>query len=89
VLINIKKINKNEFMVIVKKKKITEHVVVLSDLTLKKLTKNLKTKEELLMFSFEFLLEREDNTSILGTFELSEISRYFPDFSCYIENWLK
>ena len=76
-------------MVIVKKKKITEHVVVLSDLTLKKLTKNLKTKEELLMFSFEFLLEREDNTSILGTFELSEISRYFPDFSCYIENWLK
>ena len=88
-LINIKKINKNEFMVIVKKKKITEHVVVLSDLTLKKLTKNLKTKEELLMFSFEFLLEREDNTSILGTFELSEISRYFPDFSCYIENWLK
>ena len=88
-LINIKKINKNEFMVIVKKKKITEHVVVLSDLTLKKLTKNLKTKEELLMFSFEFLLEREDNTSILGTFELSEISRYFPDFSCCIENWLK
>ena len=88
-LIDIKKINKNEFMVIVKKKKITEHVVVLSDLTLKKLTKNLKTKEELLMFSFEFLLEREDNTSILGTFELSEISRYFPDFSCYIENWLK
>ena len=88
-LIDIKKINKNEFMVIVKKKKITEHVVVLSDLTLKKLTKNLKTKEELLMFSFEFLLEKEDNTSILRTFELSEISRYFPDFSCYIENWLK
>ena len=76
-------------MVIVKKKTITEHVVVLSDLTLKKLTNNLKTKEELLMFSFEFLLEREDNTSILGTFELSEISRYFPDFSCYIENWLR
>ncbi len=87
--INIKKINNNEFVVIVKKKTITEHVVVLSDLTLKKLTKNLKTKEELLMFSFEFLLEREDNTSILGTFELSEISRYFPDFSCYIENWLR
>ena len=87
--INIKKINNNEFVVIVKKKTITEHVVVLSDLTLKKLTKNLKTKEELLMFSFEFLLEKEDNTSILRTFELSEISGYFPDFSSYIEKWLK
>tara|TARA_B100001027_G_scaffold131020_1_gene90713 strand:+ start:515 stop:784 length:270 start_codon:yes stop_codon:yes gene_type:complete len=89
VLINVKKINNNEFMVIVKRKTITEHVVVLSDQTLKKLTKNLKTKEELLTFSFKFLLEREDNTSILGTFELSEISKYFPDFSCHIEKWLK
>ncbi len=88
-LIDIKKINNNEFRVVVKKKTITEHVVVLSDQTLKKLTKNLKTKEELLMFSFEFLLEKEDNTSILKTFELSEISRYFQDFSCYIEKWLK
>ena len=88
-LIDIKKINNNEFRVVVKKKTITEHFVVLSDQTLKKLTKNLKTKEELLMFSFEFLLEKEDNTSILRTFELSEISRYFTDFSCYIEKWLK
>ena len=76
-------------MVIVKKKTITEHVVVLSDQTLKKLTKNLKTKEELLTFSFKFLLEREDNTSILGTFELSEISKFFPDFLYHIEKWLK
>lgn len=88
-LIDIKKINNNEFRVVVKKKTITEHVVLLSDQTYKKLTKNLKTKEELLMFSFEFLLEKEDNTSILRTFELSEILRYFPDFSCYIEKWLK
>jgi len=88
-LIDIKKINNNEFRVVVKKKTITEHVVLLSDQTYKKLTKNLKTKEELLMFSFEFLLEKEDNTSILKTFELSEISRYFPDFSSYIEKWLK
>ena len=88
-LINIKKINNNEFRVVVKKKTITKHIVVLSDQTFKKLTKNLKTKEELLMFSFEFLLEKEDNTSILGTFELSEISKYFPDFSSCIKKWLK
>ena len=88
-LIDIKKINNNEFRVVVKKKTITEHVVVLSDQTLKKLTNNTKTKEELLKFSFEFLLEKEDNTAILGTFELSEISKYFSDFSCHIEKWLK
>ena len=88
-LINIQKINNNEFRVVVKKKTITEHFVVLSDQTLKKLTRNLKTKEELLMFSFEFLLDKEDNTSILRTFELSEISKYFPDFSRHIEKWLK
>ena len=86
-LINIKKINNDKFRVVVKKKTITDHIVVLSDRTLKKLTSNLKTKEELLKFSFEFLLEKEDNTAILGTFELSEISKYFPDFSCHIEKW--
>ena len=88
-LINIKKINNNKFRVVVKKKTITDHVVVLSDQTLKKQTNNLKNKQELLKFSFEFLLEKEDNTAILGTFELSEISKYFSDFSCHIEKWLK
>tara|TARA_B100000989_G_scaffold287258_1_gene256719 strand:- start:7 stop:276 length:270 start_codon:yes stop_codon:yes gene_type:complete len=87
--INIKKINNNKFRIVVRKKTITDHVVLLSDQTLKKLTNNLKTKEELLKFSFEFLLEKEDNTAILGTFELSEISKYFSDFSCHIEKWLK
>ena len=88
-LINIKQINNNEFSVIVKKKMVTEHTVIISDQTLHKLTKNLKTKEELLKFSFEFLLEKEDNTSILETFELLEILKYFPDFSSHIEQWIK
>ncbi len=30
--------------------------------------------------SFEFLLEREPNTSILREFDLSEIERYFPEY---------
>ena len=30
--------------------------------------------------SFEFLLEREPNTSILSQFELSVIQRYFPEY---------
>ncbi|HEX3617861.1 MAG TPA: hypothetical protein VHU61_15075 [Solirubrobacteraceae bacterium] len=34
--------------------------------------------ETLVERSFEFLLEREPATSILGRFTLDEISRYFP-----------
>jgi hypothetical protein len=30
--------------------------------------------------AFEFLLERESKESILGSFGLSVIGRYFPDF---------
>ena len=31
--------------------------------------------------SFEFLLAREDNTSILREFDLSTIERYFPEYA--------
>src|SRR5207237_10333319 len=31
--------------------------------------------------SFEFLLAREANTSILREFDLSEIERYFPEYA--------
>ena len=36
--------------------------------------------EVLLKKSFEFLLARESNTSILRSFDLSVIARYFPEF---------
>ena len=36
--------------------------------------------EELIRKSFEFLLERESKESILGRFDLSVISRYFPEY---------
>jgi hypothetical protein len=35
---------------------------------------------ELVKRSFEFLLAREPNTSILREFDLSTIERYFPDY---------
>jgi hypothetical protein len=38
------------------------------------------TVEDLVTRSFEFLLEREPPTSILRTFALPEIQRYFPDY---------
>ncbi len=39
---------------------------------------------DLVRRSFEFLLEREPNTSILGEFDLSAIERYFPEYATAI-----
>lgn len=36
--------------------------------------------------SFEFLLAREPNTSILREFDLSTIERYFPDYPTHIRS---
>jgi hypothetical protein len=40
--------------------------------------------ERLLLESFRFLLERELNTSILSSFDLTVISRYFPEYDAEI-----
>ena len=44
--------------------------------------------EDLLQESFRFLLEREPNTSILGSFDLPVISRYFPEYETDIRQRL-
>lgn len=45
-----------------------------------KLTAGKITPAQLVEKSFEFLLQREPNTSILSNFDLSVIARYFPEF---------
>ncbi|HXP80594.1 MAG TPA: hypothetical protein VN976_11870 [Verrucomicrobiae bacterium] len=44
--------------------------------------------EELVRKSFQFLLERESKESILGRFDLSVISRYFPEYEREIKKRL-
>jgi hypothetical protein len=44
--------------------------------------------ERLIRKSFEFLLEREPKESILGRFDLSVISRYFPEYEREIKRRL-
>ena len=51
------------------------------------LTKNKISKEELLNFSFNFLLEREPNTTILSKFEIIVISKYFSEYISKVENY--
>jgi len=43
--------------------------------------------EKLLEYSFQFLLDREPNTSILSFFELNIISKYFPEYESEIKNF--
>jgi len=52
------------------------------------MTKGIKSKEELILFSFKFLLERENNTSILSNFNLETIQNYFPEYKNEIQNWI-
>ena len=85
--ISIKILSNSEYEVTVKSKTVTTHIVTLSDEVHKKLTKEKVTKEELLDFSFKFLLEREPNTSILSSFELTVISRYFSDYEKSVKKW--
>ena len=46
------------------------------------------TPEELIEASFRFLLDREPKESILSRFDLSVISRYFPEYEARIGDYL-
>jgi len=64
----------------------THEVKVQADYALK-LTAGKITVEQLVKKSFEFLLERESNTSILRSFDLSVIARYFPEYEREISRY--
>ena len=54
----------------------------------KELTGGQVRAETLVEKSFAFLLAREPNTSILGSFELPVIGRYFPEYETTIKKML-
>ena len=78
--IDIKKIDNDNFEVNVLSRTTTLHKVNLDDNIYKKMTNKKISKLKLIELSFEFLLKRESNTSILSAFELSIINNYFPEF---------
>jgi hypothetical protein len=79
-MIKVEKTGDEIYKVTVKSVSTTSHTVTLSDSYYQKLTGGKMTPEELIRKSFEFLLEREPNTSILRSFELPVIGRYFPEY---------
>jgi len=58
----------------------TSHLVTIDPVYAMKLTSGEISTEQLLEKSFEFLLDREPNTSILRSFDLCVIRNYFPEY---------
>jgi hypothetical protein len=79
-MIRVQPIDENTFRVTVEGRTTTTHRVTLSPSYYEKLTGKRVAPELLVEKSFEFLLERESNTSILRSFELPVIGRYFPEY---------
>lgn len=63
----------------------TTHNVTVKPAYAMRLTKGKVSTENLVKQSFEFLLEREPNTSILRHFDLSVIAHYFPEYEQQIQ----
>jgi hypothetical protein len=59
---------------------ISVHQVSLSEAFWKEITGGEEKPENLVKRSFEFLLERESNQSILKSFNLEIIGKYFPEY---------
>jgi hypothetical protein len=78
--LEVEKINEDKFKITIVSQNKTEHLVELDDDYWGRLTNQKISKEELIRKSFEFLLERESNQSILSKFNLKDISKYFPEF---------
>lgn len=58
----------------------TQHRVTLDGADYQRLAAGQASPEELVTESFRFLLEREPKESILRSFDLTVISRYFPEY---------
>ena len=85
--LSIKKLSDDVFTVTVAETLTTTHTVTITDQSLNDLTDNNVTKTQLLDFSFKFLLEREPNTSILSSFDINVITKYFPDYRDEVRRW--
>ena len=79
--------DQNTFEVVVTTNSTTTHSVTLTDSIHMKLTNGKISKETLVEKSFEFLLAREPNTSILTQFKIEVISQYFPDYVGAAGKW--
>ena len=88
-MITVNTIDSTNFEVIVEGNTTTTHRVTVTHSYYQKLTNNRVSPEILVEKSFEFLLDRETNTSILSRFDLPIIERYFPEYEETIKTMLE
>ena len=67
---------------------VTRHHVTMSREMCERLTAGKHTPERCLEAAFRFLLDREPKESILGRFDVTVISRYFPEFERELPHYL-
>jgi hypothetical protein len=87
-MISVKKLDDSTFEVTVQGSAPTTHIVSVSPDYANKLTQGSVPVEKLISRSFDFLLERESNTSILRRFDLPVIAHYFPEYERVIRGML-
>jgi hypothetical protein len=87
-MIEVRKIDETTYEVTVAGETTTTHRVTVAPGTYQRLTGGEVPPERLVEASFEFLLEREPNTSILRSFDLLVIGRYFPEYEERIQGRL-
>lgn len=67
----------------------TRHQVTVAAATCDRLTSGRHTPEQCIEAAFRFLLDREPKESILARFDVTVISRYFPEFERELPNYLR
>ena len=87
-MITVNPIDSTTFEVIVESATTTTHKVTVKASYYEKLTGKRVPIEVLLEKSFQFLLDRESNTSILRSFDLPIIGQYFPEYEKVIRKML-
>ncbi len=87
-VIEISETAQNEWLVVVKGTVTTRHRVRAAPSDIESLGQGRPAKV-LIEESFRFLLAREPNTSILGSFDLLQIGRYFPEYETEIIRKMK
>jgi hypothetical protein len=87
-MIGVNMVAANTYEVVVEGQSETTHIVHMSQEYYRELCGATVTHEYVLIQAFRFLLEREPNTSILPEFDLTDISRYFPEFEAVIKDRL-
>lgn len=83
-MITVEAIDERTFNVSVTTATRTAHKVTVDPEYASRLCAGKAGTERLLEASFEFLLEREPNTSILSSFALPVIGQYFPEYESTI-----